>query len=89
MKLPGDSVGILRGILVAFLLNMMAFLTFASLFPLLIPAIGIIQILYILPYIYRLKKYGESAIIKGAIIGAAIVAAINICGWLVLLIGYR
>jgi hypothetical protein len=53
-----------------------------------IAGIGIFQILYIIPYILKLNRDGNFAMMKGVIIGAVIVALLNGACWLSLINAY-
>jgi hypothetical protein len=96
--------GIIKGIFIAFGLNIAAVISLVLLAGLLgqilgnligtptifaIAGIGIFQVLYIIPYGIMLKRQRQFAMMKGVIIGAVIVVLLNGACWLSVTSAYR
>jgi hypothetical protein len=89
MKDRNEILGIIGGYFTALALSILVFSAFfyigislGGIFFLPVGAIGIFQVLYIIPYAMKLKRQGKLARMKGLIIGAVIVALINGACWL-------
>lgn len=97
MRSRNEILSIIGGMLTAILLSVLAsalmillFATFYSSTSTLLPAIflflfnaiGLFQIVYILPYAIKLRRKGRIAKMKGLIIGAVIVALVSGACWI-------